>query len=841
VGGFFAMKERDVDLCALAGTDFGSARCALDIATMPRRPLPPTVEELHALCVRLAPDSPDGCVVDAVVTSRRSDLCARTATPGACRNDMDEALAADEGRCIGAPADIVACEQEATARFAAGSRNPALCDGLPEPRRTSCAVEVWARAGRETADPYPCAQIAQLGDAESADACRRFQALAPAIRSGDPERCLATEDAAACMSWQLQDPRSIAEHVLARAAGDPSSTSGEPPWGHLSVTARPPLDEAPAWQAVATPPGFVAQRRPLAAASPGAPRFERESGRALGLVLDGLDGTQLHEPFAFGRGVASADVDGDGDVDLAFGARGGPAIFHAHKGRYVRVAIPEAARGLDVMGVRFADMDGDARPDLWVSAWGGIVGWIANDGGGIGDGPLHAIPATDRLLAMAVALGDVDEDGDLDAILGTWTSGAATGFDAEHSTDELWLADGPGWRRAVLDDVPGETLANLLTDTDGDGVLELYSANDGPGPDVAFRFEEGVAVPIRRGDPGALPRTSWFAMSLDSGDLDGDGRLDLVSADMSFPRASVPSVCDAVPEGDAGACRSLVATSRAVRDVDVAACEDDGCRVGAALQFALLHRRADLCAALPWPDVRDFCAARLALSAAPDRAPPSEAYVPQVERNLILARTQDGFVDRTADWGLGGTGWTWNLRLVDLDADGDLDLHAGNGYLLSGPFPGDAVADVAQRWDGTGFADATEAWGLGDVNHTTAFVFVDVDGDGDLDRVATSPVSGPTVHRNQGGAGHSLVVLADAGGRNRDGIGARVEIRVSGRAQVAEVRASGGFLSAEAPAARFGLGDATTVDSVRVRWPDGGEAVLGPVPGDSVLRVARGE
>lgn len=837
--GQIALRERDPSLCALAGIDFAAARCALDIAVEPRAPTPPTVALLQTLCRRMAPGGEDGCVVDAVARSGRVDLCAQTATPGACRADLAAMAEANQGRCTGPAYDVAACEMAATLRLASGSRNPALCDAVPEPHRTRCALDVWARAGRETDDPYPCAQMAALGAAEEAEDCRRFQKLAPAILSGDPERCIATDDAPACLSWQLQDPRSLADHLLARAAGDAGATEGDPPWGRLPVSPRPSPDAGSEFAPLPAPEGIAVKRRPLPAPRAGEPRFTRHSGRAFGLVLDGLDATQLHEPFAFGRGIAAGDLDADGDDDLVFGARGGPAIFHATPTGFVRVAVPDALTGLDVMGVRLADMDGDARPDLWVSAYGGVVGFVHNDGSGIGDGPLVALPVTDRILAMALALGDVDQDADLDVVLGTWSFGSPAGFDAEHSLDELWLNDGDAWRRGVLDDVPGETLSNLLTDTDGDGVVELYSANDGPGPDQAFRFVDGRAVPIRRADADALPRTSWFSMCLDSGDIDGDGRLDLVSADMSFPTAVLPSVCDGVPVEDVAACRDLVEAARAVRDVHVAACTDAACRTGALLQMALLRHDAALCPSVPWPEARALCEARNARTLAPDRAPPSEHYTPQVERNLALRRTPTGWEDQTAAWRLPGTAWTWNLQLVDIDADGDLDVHAGNGFLFSGPFPGDAHADVTLAWDGAQFSDVSAAWGLDDPNHTPAFVFVDVDADGDVDRVSTSSVSGPTVHRNDGGGGHRLVVRVDAGGKMRDGVGAHVTVQSSGRAQLREIRASGGFLSAEAPAATFGLGQATTAEVVTVVWPDGQQTRFGPVVADAVLHVSR--
>ena len=56
---------------------------------------------------------------------------------------------------------------------------------------------------------------------------------------------------------------------------------------------------------------------------------------------------------------------------------------------------------------------------------------------------------------------------------------------------------------------------------------------------------------------------------------------------------------------------------------------------------------------------------------------------------------------------------------------------------------------------------------------------------------------------------------------NRDAIGARVAVHVRGRRQVAHRFGGGSFASSSDPRLHFGLGAATTVDSVEVRWPSG--------------------
>src|SRR5207302_728187 len=56
---------------------------------------------------------------------------------------------------------------------------------------------------------------------------------------------------------------------------------------------------------------------------------------------------------------------------------------------------------------------------------------------------------------------------------------------------------------------------------------------------------------------------------------------------------------------------------------------------------------------------------------------------------------------------------------------------------------------------------------------------------------------------------------------NRDGIGARITVKAAGRTFVNEVRSGSSYSSSNDMRVHFGLGAATKVDSVKVRWPSG--------------------
>jgi len=80
----------------------------------------------------------------------------------------------------------------------------------------------------------------------------------------------------------------------------------------------------------------------------------------------------------------------------------------------------------------------------------------------------------------------------------------------------------------------------------------------------------------------------------------------------------------------------------------------------------------------------------------------------------------------------------------------------------------------------------------------------------------------PLLLRNQSRTqGHWLCIKTIGVRSNRDGFGARVEVKAGGVTQVAEVRANASFESASDPRLHFGLASANHVDSIVVRWPSG--------------------
>ena len=203
----------------------------------------------------------------------------------------------------------------------------------------------------------------------------------------------------------------------------------------------------------------------------------------------------------------------------------------------------------------------------------------------------------------------------------------------------------------------------------------------------------------------------------------------------------------------------------------------------------------------------------------------------QWETNTLYKNLGDGsFVDETFLAGLGRGSipyLSWGTRFFDVDHDGDRDLFIANGHLES---------DVEQYEDTTfpqrnqlflnvgdgryeEFIPTDDALALERVSRGAAFG--DYDDDGDIDVLVANIATPPTLMRNDGAAGRWLRLRLAGTRSNRAAIGARVEVHGGGLVQTDEVRSGASYLSQSDLRLHFGLGDAKVVERVVVYWPSG--------------------
>ncbi len=190
---------------------------------------------------------------------------------------------------------------------------------------------------------------------------------------------------------------------------------------------------------------------------------------------------------------------------------------------------------------------------------------------------------------------------------------------------------------------------------------------------------------------------------------------------------------------------------------------------------------------------------------------------------------------------------SWGTAFQDFDNDGWPDLFVASGHVYpqvdGARLPQETYAQGNQvlRNLGNGtFADvtATAGPGLQVVKSSRGAAFGDYDNDGRMDAVVVNMDDTLTLLHNTSPSAHHWLTVRTIGARsNRDGIGARVRLRAGGREQVREVKTSGSFASASDPRVHFGLGPASKIESLEVKWPSGTVQTFTDVPGDRVILV----
>lgn len=160
------------------------------------------------------------------------------------------------------------------------------------------------------------------------------------------------------------------------------------------------------------------------------------------------------------------------------------------------------------------DLNGDETLDIFIGKGNGMEAWLNDGSGHFIEGPqVEDTAAGDGSCSNFVALGDLDSDGDLDAVVGI--------FEGDHGGDNVvWMNDGNGRFTNSEQRLSGShSWAIALGDFDSDGDLDIFDVSGGPSliweNDGNGRFTHSGQL-LGKND-------SWY---VDLGDLDGDDDLD---------------------------------------------------------------------------------------------------------------------------------------------------------------------------------------------------------------------------------------------------------------------------------------------------------------------------
>lgn len=502
----------------------------------------------------------------------------------------------------------------------------------------------------------------------------------------------------------------------------------------------------------------------------------RCSGRFVSHELDHLTSVPGGETVrmfeANGSGVAINDLDDDGDLDIVLGNHAGPNTILWNNGG-LNFQTKRFGEG-DARAVTVVDVDGDGRLDIFLSRRASAPNlWRSV---GTHKYERTVLPGITKPL-YAINWADLDNDGDLDLVGGTYDAGLLTDLGAEFLASGtagvyVYESRNNGYVEQRMAD-NAQALALILPDLNEDGRPDILVGNDFAVPDYAWLNTAGGWQEY------SFETTSHSTMSLHSGDINNDGTAEIFATDM-MPYSSDPETMAA------------------------------------------------------WQPLMDDM-----------MDDPHPANDPQIMANTLQVKKGDALTNLSQAWNIEATGWSWSGKFGDLDQDGWLDLYVVNGFMEYDTFSHLADHELVEenqalRNSGSGRFIPAPEWGLGSTASGRGMSLGDLDFDGDLDIVVNNLRAPAQLLENQLCLGRSVQIdLVWPSSQNRRAIGATVILQTNMGKYLRTVSAASGYLSGDPARLHFGLPDNTSIAQIEVLWPDGEKSVLDDAPIDHLITIAR--
>ena len=472
---------------------------------------------------------------------------------------------------------------------------------------------------------------------------------------------------------------------------------------------------------------------------------------------------------AWGTGVAMADVDNDGDLDLYVCNYESPAQLFMNGGEF-QFTESAASVGLDHTGPcmmpTFADYNRDGFLDVYLVQNRRIRS--------SGEYRTPRVEIKDG--ALIVSREDADEFGAFRVGPNQYT--VLDVGQPDRLLQHNGSVDQPRYedvteRSGITDRAFG--LSAVWWDYDSDGFPDLYVANDFEEPDSLWRNNgDGTFTDILF---DTIPLTSWFSMGADVGDINNDGHWDLLVADMlgTTHYKQKVSMGDMTPQRF-----SLVAgpPPQIMRNVLLL-----GTGTGRFLESAYLSgvAKSDWTWTVKFADLDNDGLTDL-------------FFTNGSTRDFINSdlETVPESVSKLSEWD----------RYEDTPARLEQNLFLKN------------MGDLR-------FEDYSERFGLDHTGISYGAVHADLDRDGDLDLVVANLEEEASVYRNESDEGRSILVALRGTKSNSFGIGAEAELVSENGRQMGLLQPVRGFNSSNEPIFHFGLGSSKVVSELRIRWPSG--------------------
>jgi len=519
-----------------------------------------------------------------------------------------------------------------------------------------------------------------------------------------------------------------------------------------------------------------------------------------------------------GSGVAIGDINNDGLSDVFFGGNQVNDGLYLNKGDLNFEDISQQS-GIGnnegwTWGVTMADVNSDGFLDIYVSRNGMSFDmadrrnklYINNQDLTFTESAI-AYGLADPGFSTQAVFFDMDNDGDLDMYQVNQLPdkklllvNKVPKKQFKYLRDKLYRNDNGKFidvtRSSGISNDVSYGLSVSASDFNNDGWMDLYVANDYAEPD--FMYQNNGNGTFTNVVNEQFMHITQLSMGSDTGDMNNDGLLDLITTDMTpedhyRSKTNMASMSAEAFKAliDSGAHRQYMANSLQIN-------------TGKGTFFDVANMAGIASTDWSWA-------------------------------SLLVDLDNDGYKDIVVSNGIKKDVDNNDFRntLTDLDSN----TSAEELFELSQKAPSVPISNYAFRNKGNlEFEKVSKPWGFDTPSFSSGMAYGDLDNDGDLDLVLNNMESKAFVYENKA-TGNFLKINLQGPKNNKFGIGVKAKIYYGNNLQVSEHILTRGFISSVEPGLFFGLGKETMIERAEVIWPDGKQNTLTNVQANQFLTV----